>query len=106
MEVTSKRPVGRFRKVVDGVKKDAGRDPRFDPLCGRLNQDLFEKSFSFLDDYRQSEIKEISDRLKKEQDADEKSRMHELLAQMVRIYRARDAYWRNPKMRPRSVKTI
>lgn len=51
IEMTSKKPVGRFRQVVD-VRNKRPHDPRFDPLCGKLNQDLFAKSYSFLDSYK------------------------------------------------------
>lgn len=33
------------------------RDPRFDPRTGAFNDNLFKKSFSFLDDIKQRERK-------------------------------------------------
>ena len=51
LEMTSKRAVGRFKQVVD-VKKKKHMDPRFDSMCGRLNEDLFSKSFAFVDEYK------------------------------------------------------
>ncbi|KAL6010612.1 hypothetical protein ACLOJK_001047 [Asimina triloba] len=38
MEMSSKKPVGRFREVVQAPKKVA-RDPRFESLCGTLDTD-------------------------------------------------------------------
>nr|XP_011459328.1 PREDICTED: rRNA biogenesis protein rrp36-like [Fragaria vesca subsp. vesca] len=38
MEVSSKKPVSRFREVIRAPKKVV-RDPRFESLCGTLNVD-------------------------------------------------------------------
>ena len=50
-EVTSKRPVGRFREALQ-IRKKVTRDPRFDSASGKLNEDLFKKSYAFLDEYK------------------------------------------------------
>ncbi|KAL8112408.1 uncharacterized protein LOC141667756 [Apium graveolens] len=47
MEVTSKKPVGRFREVIQ-VPKKVARDPRFETLCGELDVDGFKKRYNFL----------------------------------------------------------
>lgn len=39
------------------------RDPRFDGLSGTLNQELFQKSYSFLVDQKQNEIKTLQKEL-------------------------------------------
>ncbi|GAB2209819.1 hypothetical protein Droror1_Dr00027044 [Drosera rotundifolia] len=49
MEVSSKKPIGRFREVFQVPKKTI-RDPRFEPLCGKLDDDGFKKRFNFLFD--------------------------------------------------------
>jgi ribosomal RNA-processing protein 36 len=54
-EMTSKRPVGRFREVLQ-LKKRKTRDPRFDAASGKLNEDLFKKSYAFLDEYKVHQI--------------------------------------------------
>lgn len=51
LEMTSKRAVGRHRQAVE-VKKKKTHDPRFDSMCGRLNEDLFGKSYAFLEEYK------------------------------------------------------
>lgn len=51
LEVSSRRQVTRFKTVVE-VKKKRLVDPRFDSMSGRLNEDLFAKSYAFLDDYK------------------------------------------------------
>ncbi|RLN73872.1 hypothetical protein BBJ28_00006587 [Nothophytophthora sp. Chile5] len=63
MELTSKRAVGRFKQVVE-VKKRRVLDPRFEAQSGRLNEDLFAKSYSFLDEYKQRELGELKRQLK------------------------------------------
>ncbi|RUS32087.1 hypothetical protein BC938DRAFT_476321 [Jimgerdemannia flammicorona] len=85
VEQTSKRPVGRFREVVGavGLKR---RDPRFDQLSGKLNQDLFEKSYSFLDGYKSSELSMLREQIRKEKNAEEKTKLQELLTRMVGYY--------------------
>ncbi|KAJ2778104.1 rRNA biogenesis protein rrp36 [Coemansia javaensis] len=56
--MSSKRPVGRLRQVVE-MPRGRGRDPRFDSLSGALNEDLFEKSYGFLAEQRQQEMAEL-----------------------------------------------
>ncbi|KAJ2617210.1 rRNA biogenesis protein rrp36 [Coemansia sp. RSA 1365] len=56
--MSSKRPVGRFRQVVD-MPNPRSRDPRFDSLSGHLNEDLFEKSYEFLEKQQQEEMEEL-----------------------------------------------
>lgn len=51
LELTSKRAVGRFRQAVE-VKRRKSVDPRFESVSGRLNEDLFAKAYSFVDDYK------------------------------------------------------
>lgn len=51
LELTSKRAVGRFRQAIE-VKKRKSVDPRFESVSGRLNEDLFAKSYAFVDDYK------------------------------------------------------
>ncbi|OVA14165.1 Protein of unknown function DUF947 [Macleaya cordata] len=47
MEISSKKPVGRFREVIQAPKKVI-RDPRFESLCGTLDTDGFRKRYNFL----------------------------------------------------------
>ncbi|KAG2192676.1 hypothetical protein INT46_006827 [Mucor plumbeus] len=82
MEVSSKRAVGRHRDVVQ-LQAEKRRDPRFDKLSGQLNQDLFEKSYNFLNDYKKSEIDMLKESIKKEQDEEKQEHMKGLLLKMV-----------------------
>ncbi|KAI9479573.1 hypothetical protein BDB00DRAFT_775714, partial [Zychaea mexicana] len=82
MEVSSKKAVGRFRDVVPASGSKT-RDPRFDKLSGQLNQDLFEKSYSFLNDYKKSEQEMLRTSIKKEKNQETRANMESLLLKMV-----------------------
>ncbi|OWZ19471.1 hypothetical protein PHMEG_0006286 [Phytophthora megakarya] len=78
LELSSKRAVGRYRQVVD-VKKRRVLDPRFEAQSGRLNEDLFSKSYAFLDEYKQRELQELKQQLKKTKNATTKDELkHEI----------------------------
>ncbi|KAI8139455.1 hypothetical protein BJV82DRAFT_627295 [Fennellomyces sp. T-0311] len=82
MEMSSKKAVSRLREVVptSGPKI---RDPRFDKLSGHYNADLFEKSYSFLNDYKKSEQEMLRQRIKKEKNQEKRASMEMLLTKMV-----------------------
>lgn len=70
MEVSSRRQVlpeklenerNYIRNKHNGSKKN--NDPRFNDSCGKLNTDLFQKSYTFLDDIRQKEFNQIKNTL-------------------------------------------
>lgn len=62
------------------------RDPRFDSLSGKFNEDLYEKSYSFLNEYKKSEIEQIKSQISKEKDPVEKSRLQQLLSKLVSFF--------------------
>lgn len=82
MEVSSKRAVGRFREVVE-LNKPKVRDPRFEKLSGHFNQDLFEKSYAFLDDYKQSEQELLRKQIKKTKNPEHREELQQLLLKMT-----------------------
>ncbi|KAI8991596.1 hypothetical protein BDF20DRAFT_845435 [Mycotypha africana] len=82
MEVSSKRAVSRFREVVP-LQAEKRRDPRFDKLSGHFNKDLFEKSYGFLKDYKNSEMEMLKQRLKKEKNPEKQEEMKHLLQKMM-----------------------
>lgn len=54
--MSSKKPVTRFRQVVE-VKKSKNFDPRFKSECGGDFDDIkFQQNFSFLNNLRKTEI--------------------------------------------------
>ncbi|CAG8545537.1 16868_t:CDS:2, partial [Gigaspora rosea] len=76
MEISSKKPVGRFRQIIEIPSHVY---PRFDDLSGKFNEDLFEKSYNFLNEYKRSEIEEIKKSINKEKDPEEKQKLQQLL---------------------------
>ncbi|KAL3499409.1 hypothetical protein ACH5RR_038502 [Cinchona calisaya] len=62
MEMSSKKPVGRFREVIQ-VPKKVVCDPRFESLCGKLDVDGFKKRYNFL---YQNELPAEKEALKKQ----------------------------------------
>ena len=79
---SSKRMVSRKRQVVD-VKKRQVRDPRFDGISGsRLDENVVGARYSFLNDYRASEIADLKTTIKKTKDEAEKERLKKKLLSM------------------------
>jgi ribosomal RNA-processing protein 36 len=80
-EMRSDRPVRRLRVTANNsVKKSL--DPRFTDFSGALNEQLFSKNYSFLDEYRDSEIKILSKALKSSKGEDEKAELKSELLKM------------------------
>jgi len=59
-EISATRPVSRHRDFFhhqdDTPKAAAPRDPRFDPLCGSLDESRHRRAYAFLDSYRDKEM--------------------------------------------------
>ena len=51
------------------VKKKRALDPRFEAQSGRLNEDLFHKSYAFLDEYKHRELQQLKQQLKQTKSA-------------------------------------
>jgi ribosomal RNA-processing protein 36 len=83
MEMSSKREVTRKREVVE-LHANKTRDPRFDGLSGKLNQEFFEKSYDFLDEYTRTEKEEMKRVLRKTKDPKEAERLKRALNRYVR----------------------
>ena len=61
--MSTRRPVSRMRHVVDPIPRAKSRDPRFDSLsAGPVNHDLHTKSYGFLSELYQNEIKQLRER--------------------------------------------
>lgn len=79
---SSKRMVSRKRQVVD-VKKPVFRDPRFENIGGpRPDENTLGKRYSFLNDYKASEVAELKKAIKKSRNGDEKEQMRKQLESM------------------------
>ena len=47
-------------------------DPRFDGLSGKFNYDLYRKSYKFIEDKQEEELKEMKEQMYKEENDTEK----------------------------------
>ncbi|KAI1180794.1 hypothetical protein F4777DRAFT_173045 [Nemania sp. FL0916] len=63
-EMTSKRQVSRFREVVS-IPKVLPRDPRFSAASGPVDEARARKAYAFLDDYRDDEMAQLQEEIKK-----------------------------------------
>ncbi|KAL6499683.1 hypothetical protein OROGR_027593 [Orobanche gracilis] len=99
MEMSSKKPVSRFREVIQVPKKagyelhslrqvmflasDVIRDPRFESLCGNLDVDRFKKKYNFIyENALPAEKEELKKQMKKANDPDA---INELKDRIARI---------------------
>ena len=71
---------------IHDLLQEKGRDPRFDDRCGKLNQDLFEKSYAFVDQVKQEEREMIEKELKQTKNVQKKEKIKGLLRRMVRDF--------------------
>ncbi|XP_063774806.1 ribosomal RNA processing protein 36 homolog isoform X2 [Pseudophryne corroboree] len=81
LEISSKKPIPFLRKVVP-AKKMMRRDPRFDDLSGAYKEDVFEKTYSFLNDIKKREKQVVEKKLQKTRNPDLKEKLEQLLRRM------------------------
>ena len=83
-EVSSKKRVSKFREVVAIPKKNEEKcDPRFDERAGKLNKDLFKKSFHFIEEMKKTEKQAVLKESRKTRNPNRKRKLQRLLKQMV-----------------------
>ncbi|KAF2792020.1 DUF947-domain-containing protein [Melanomma pulvis-pyrius CBS 109.77] len=88
---SSKRAVTRRRTAVE-VKKPVFRDPRFDQLSGiGPNENTLKNRYSFLDDYRASEMADLRATIKKTKNEAEKAQLKRQLLSMESQQKAKEA---------------
>jgi ribosomal RNA-processing protein 36 len=80
-EISSKKAVSRKREVVPVAKREY-RDPRFEPLVGEVDDSKIRKAYSFLDEYREDEMKELKSVIKTTKDEDAREKLKRALASM------------------------
>lgn len=66
-EMSAKRPVSRFREVVQ-AKKNIPRDPRFDSLCGTFDEKVFKKTYGFLSEMKKNDLSALKKQLNETDD--------------------------------------
>lgn len=79
--MSSKKPVGRFRQVVE-VKKREVRDPRFTSWTGELDQSKFREAYDFLSSYSKDEIKKLKKAINKSKDKEESKKLQAVLTRL------------------------
>lgn len=83
-EMTARKPVSRYRVVVAGAdRKKKFRDPRFDPMCGKLNRGHWETAYSFIDDYKEKEISQMRKQLRSARNESEVQDLRTKLSQEI-----------------------
>ncbi len=80
-EISSKKAVSRKREVVPVAKREF-RDPRFESLSGYLDESKVRAAYSFLDDYREDEMRELKAAIKTTKDEDAKEKLKKALMSM------------------------
>ncbi|KUJ20220.1 DUF947-domain-containing protein [Mollisia scopiformis] len=80
-EVSSKKAVSRRREVVPVSKREI-RDPRFESLVGQVDESKVRAAYSFLDDYREDEMKELKTAIRNTKDEDAKEKLKRALSSM------------------------
>lgn len=77
MEISSKKKKFNHdqpRYVVKSNKRST-RDPRFNDLSGAYNEELFEKSYAFVQDIKKTEYESVKTQLKKVKNTEEKEKL-------------------------------
>jgi ribosomal RNA-processing protein 36 len=89
-EMSTKRAVSRYRQVLPS-EKPKSRDPRFDDLSGKLNEDLFNRSYGFIKELEDKDLDDIRLQIAKEKDVDEKERLVKLQQSILSQRRSKEA---------------
>ena len=78
-EQRSNKPVRRFRdhNIDHSLAKKTTVDPRFSSAQGEVKDRLFYKSYDFLNDYQEDEIKKLGHAMKKSKSVDRKTQLKE-----------------------------
>ncbi|MCJ1470165.1 rRNA biogenesis protein rrp36 [Pseudocyphellaria aurata] len=90
VELSSKQAVSRRREAVP-IKKLDHRDPRFEPINGRVDQSKAKKNYAFLDQYRESEMAELRTSIRQTKDSDTKEKLKQTLRSMESRQKTQEA---------------
>ena len=87
IELTSKKPVSRYREVVDipNARRKASRDPRFDAMSGAYDEARFAKSYAFLEEYRSNESSQLKAELKKVRNEKKRAKLQVQLSKLASV---------------------
>lgn len=82
LEISSKKPVSRFRKVVP-VKVIERRDPRFDFQENHVTLTNLNSKYSFIKKYQEDEVKLLKNSLKHEKNSEKKEKIKKAIISLV-----------------------
>ena len=83
-ETSSKKAVSRKRRVIEMPRREEARDPRFESLSGpTIDENKLRKKYSFIEEYRDGEMKKLAESIKKTKDPDRKAVLKRELLSMV-----------------------
>ncbi|KAK8795733.1 hypothetical protein WA158_000389 [Blastocystis sp. Blastoise] len=91
-EISSKHFVREKKEILN---KHEIRDPRFENLCGKYNDDLFRKSYKFIEEQQSVEAKELKNKMFREKNEYKKRRIQ---ADLTRIVQQQQNRQRRDKM--------
>ncbi|GIL67430.1 hypothetical protein Vafri_20819 [Volvox africanus] len=98
LEMSSKRPVGRFREVIQVPQKRA-RDPRFDSAEEPPSTDVFRRRYSFLyNEMLPQEKAELQTKLKKQKNPNTRAQLQSQLQRVEAAMRDEDLRRRTQKL--------
>ena len=80
-EMSSKKAVSRKREAIPVTKREY-RDPRFEVLSGPLDESKIKRNYSFLEGYRDDEMKLLKDEIRKSKDPTAKETLKRALLSM------------------------
>lgn len=104
-ELSSKRPVPRFRRVIETASMDR-KDPRFESLCGELDENRFSSAYGFLfSEQLPAEQERIRKLLKKEKDATTRENHKEALRKIDQQLKQHEAQKRRKERETESRRT-
>ncbi len=86
MEVSSRRRPSKLMDLGTAPKNPHNkkfRDPRFDSLSGKLNEEMFHTNYRFVKNYKETEIKKLTHELKREKDPQRKEEIQRALSGLV-----------------------
>ena len=81
-EVSSKKPTTLFRPVFHTQKVER-IDPRFSNAFGEYKPEFFSKSYGFINNMRENEVKTLEEQLKTETDSEEREKIKIVLQRLV-----------------------
>lgn len=81
-EVSSKKPASVFRPVFQ-TQKIERIDPRFSNAFGEYKPEFFTKSYGFIDEMRENEVKLLDQQFKDETDPEEKAKIKIAIQRLV-----------------------